>query len=124
MENTGPKRHHYVTAGYLAAFATPPTRYGRLGQADTQQPGLVRPTTPDTAAAKRHYYRVDIDGVDPNLVEYEFGKIEGEALPIIRKAVKDRALPDGRPLDADVVRHHRAFPLPGTVRTGRQRHAG
>jgi hypothetical protein len=98
MANTGPKRHHYVTASYLAAFATPPTRGGRLWQADKQS-GRVYPATPDNAAVEGYYYRVDIDGVDPNLLEYEFGKIENEALPIIRKAVEDHALPAGRPLD-------------------------
>ncbi len=97
VADNGPKRHHYVPAGYLSAFATPAERDGRLWTADLENSLRVFPTTPNDAGVQRAYYRVDVAGVHPNAIEDEFAKIEDEALPIIREAARTGAIPDGRP---------------------------
>lgn len=65
-----PRRHHYCPAGYLANFATPCDRNGRIIVVNPKT-AQERPSTPNNEAHERDFYKIDTDGssVDPFALE-------------------------------------------------------
>jgi len=86
---TQPERHHYVPAFYLAEFADPRDRYGRLRVFEVRS-GRKYGGTPDSQAFERDLYRVDTeDPKDALVLETQFADLEGKCAPLIR-AMNDR----------------------------------
>ena len=73
----GARNHHFVPQFYLKGFAKFRFKDAKLTAFDLIT-GRRFSTRPRNVAAKRDYNRVDIEGVDPNFVETEMSKIEGD----------------------------------------------
>jgi Protein of unknown function (DUF4238) len=87
------RRHHYVPACYLRHFAMPNDRLaGRLYAYDRTR-GKQFASTPDKSAHARDFYRVEIDGVHPNLIENTYESIETRFAPTLAGVVERGTLP-------------------------------
>lgn len=88
------RRHHYCPASYLASFASPQHRDGRLFVLDLAR-GKSRPSTPDKEGHERDFYRIEPadPSTDPNAIETEIGKIEASAAPAIRRVIESGSPP-------------------------------
>src|SRR4051812_44480612 len=95
-----PRRHHYCPAGYLANFATPCERDGKLIATDASN-AQERPSTPDNEAHQRDFYRIEVqsDKDDPFVLEKEFGKIEAPGIAAIKRVISSNRLPSGDDLN-------------------------
>ena len=89
-----PRRHHYCPAAYLANFALPNKRDGKI-LVTSKDSGLDRPSTPNNEAHQRDFYRIETqdEKIDPFGLEKEFSTIESPALAGIRKAINSNKLP-------------------------------
>lgn len=72
------RRHHYVPEFYLAGFTPAGTRDDQLWVIDRKR-GKHWRQRPREMACERDYYRVDIDGVQPDAVEQALANLEQEA---------------------------------------------
>ncbi|WP_300266121.1 DUF4238 domain-containing protein [Microbacterium sp.] len=86
------KRHHFVPQSLLRGFAT-----------DSEQITAVRlndehsfSTSVRKAAAQNHFYRVDVEGQEPDAFEKILSGVEGDAARIVRQIVEGQF-----PLDPD-----------------------
>jgi hypothetical protein len=85
------ERHHYVPAFYLAEFAEPRDRDGRLRVFDVNS-GRTYGGTPDSQGFERDLYRVETeDPKDALVLETQFADLEGKCAPLIR-AMNDRSI--------------------------------
>ncbi len=80
----GPRNHHFVPQYYLKGFAKPRSKIGKLFVCDLSERRRFR-TKPRNVAARRDYNRVDIEGVDPNIVESQLSEVEGKADQALRR---------------------------------------
>ncbi len=76
-----PKRHHHLPESYLEGFC----KEGLLYVYDGKRSQL-RPQTPKNTAVRGHYYTVeDADGSKRTDIEQLLAKVEGHAMPVLRK---------------------------------------
>ncbi len=89
-----PRRHHYIPQMYLAGFTSDGTKDGQLYTIDLKQKKRwnCRPTG---IANERDFYRVDIPGVDPFVIEHGFAEIEGAIATVLKDVFKTKKLPSG-----------------------------
>lgn len=86
-----PRRHHYVTKEYLTSFCTEgkKTFWGY----DIKR-AKWRISQPINEAVERDFQKLDhFIALDPYYLEKEFGKIEGQAVEVIRKIALDKRIP-------------------------------
>ncbi|KQM20096.1 hypothetical protein ASE73_04950 [Sphingomonas sp. Leaf24] len=89
----GARNHHFVPQFYLKGFAKPRSKDGKLVVFDLKdRKNFV--TRPRNVAAKRDYNRVDIEGQDPNVVESQLAKFEGDADQAFRRIIASRSIDD------------------------------
>ena len=83
MQNK-PKRHHYVSQGYMKKFIEQPnTLY-----VYDKETSRIRPTSPRSIAFENDFYTVDtISEKDSSEVEESLGKIESTAIPLISELI-------------------------------------
>ena len=85
------ERQHFVPAFYLAQWATPQEREGRLRVFDRTN-GRNRPSTPDAEGFARDFYLIESREA-PQAVEDVLGKLEGIGAAVIREVTTTDALP-------------------------------
>jgi hypothetical protein len=88
MTKAAPRNHHIVPQFYLAGFTDTGMDDGTLYVYDYFQAKSYR-ASPKQACRERDYYRLEEPGVDPNELEGELSRVEGEIAPVLR-AVIDR----------------------------------
>jgi len=92
------RAHHYLPQFYLAGFTLSGDRNGTLWVLDREQ-GKSWQTRPDNIAHQRDFYRVDIEGVEPDAVEKLLAQFEGQAAEVLRRIEETRILPEGEDFD-------------------------
>ena len=86
---TTARRHHYVPAFLLAAFAEPRgDRHGFMAQLDTGS-GQPRKTTPNDACFEKDLYAQQGDSGRDNTLEAFFSIIENHSAPAIQRLLAD-----------------------------------
>jgi len=98
MSTQGPvqqiaRKHHYVTAAYLAQFTNTGTKKGLLCAVDFSTEKFF-PAKPDDVAFEPDFNRIEIDGMAPDALETAMGGVEGRAIREIREICKTGKLPD------------------------------
>jgi hypothetical protein len=93
MENdpTRARNHHFVPQYYLKGFAKPRAKDGKLTVFDLKDRRTFA-TKPRNVAARRDYNRVDIEDVDPNIVEGRLSVLEGHADQAFRRIIATRSI--------------------------------
>ena len=82
----GHKQHHTVAAMYLRGFARTDSRGRDWVEVLDLRAGEWRRQRPIKICHQARFYRVDVPGFDPNVVETEIlGKVESEAAPVVRR---------------------------------------
>lgn len=89
----GARNHHFVPQFYLKGFAKLRSKDAQL-TAFGLDTGKRFETKPRNVAAKRDYNRVDIEGVDPNFVETEMAKIEGDLDSAFKRVIDAASIDD------------------------------
>lgn len=84
--------HHYVPQLYLRKFADGVGRRARVFTYDSFTNRAFK-TLVRNVASKRHFNRVEIDGVDPNYLEDGLAKMEGEMAPFLAEVVAEKRFP-------------------------------
>jgi hypothetical protein len=92
------RAHHYVPVFYLAGFTLSSDRQDVLWVRDRQQDKCWQ-SRPVNIAHQRDFYRVDIDGLDPDAVEKALAEFEGQAADLFRNIAEKRQLPEGEEFD-------------------------
>lgn len=92
--NSGPRKLHYVSASYLAAFTPEQTRQGRLHVLDVTT-GKPRPSTPNNEAHERDLFRLEPPAPDPLALEDWFAMVEDRAAPVLAALRSTGVLPVG-----------------------------
>lgn len=87
------RNHHFVPQFYLKGFARLRSKDAQL-TAFNLATGDQFVTRPRNVAAKRDYNRVDIEGVDPNFVETEMSKIEGDLDAAFKRIIDTESIED------------------------------
>src|SRR4051812_15807348 len=88
------RRHHFVPAGYLGFFASPPGRTGQIFVWDSKlKKGWV--TKPEHVAFEDDLYRLD-PGDSPHELEEALAKAEGVMIRAIRQV-------DSKPLETPTI---------------------
>ncbi|QDX27004.1 DUF4238 domain-containing protein [Sphingomonas suaedae] len=102
----GARNHHFVPQYYLKGFATPRSKDGWLSVFDLKEQKSFK-TWPRNVAARRDYHRVDIERVDPNIVETQLANravIHSALASADRSVPLPLAPPAGRSALASTVR--------------------
>ena len=89
----GARNHHFVPQYYLKGFATPRSKDGWLSVFDLKERKSFK-TRPRNVAARRDYHRVDIEGVDPNIVETQLATLDDQADKAFRRVIAARSIAD------------------------------
>lgn len=89
----GARNHHFVPQYYLKGFATPRSKDGWLTVFDLKERKSFK-TRPRNVAARRDYHRVDIDGVDPNIVETQLATLDDRADKAFRRVIAAQSIAD------------------------------
>ncbi|HYF90645.1 MAG TPA: DUF4238 domain-containing protein [Symbiobacteriaceae bacterium] len=89
------RRHHYVPQSYLALFTPSGRKDDRLHVLDLRE-GRQWKALPDKVAHEHDFYRVNVSGMEPNMVEDWFSEFEAEAAPVLRYVDERKELPKGK----------------------------
>lgn len=89
--------HHTVPHFYLAGFTPNERKKDRLWETELEKRRQVQ-KLPAQASVVRDFYRVEVDGLDPNEVEGLLKTVEDEASRIIKTTNGTRELPEGEDL--------------------------
>jgi hypothetical protein len=84
-----PRQHHVLPSAYLAGFTKTQNAKGRLHVLDYLRRKTYF-TTPEKASRERDFYRIYKPGVDGNIVEKDFARLESETIPILQKVVRQK----------------------------------
>lgn len=87
----GARNHHFVPQFYLKGFATRRSKEAPLQVYDLKDKRSFS-TRPRNVAAQRDYNRIEVDGVDPNVVETHFAVWEGEADQAFRRIIQSESI--------------------------------
>lgn len=83
------RNHHWVPQTYLKNFAKSASKSAQLYVVDKKlRTAFV--SSPRNIASARDFNRVDVPGVDPNQVESDYAKFEGELTPALRRMKDSR----------------------------------
>lgn len=88
------RAHHYVPEFYLTGFTLSGNRQDALWVLDQEQNKSWR-TRPANVAHRRDYYRVDIDGIEPDMVERTLAQFEGQAAEVLCSIREQGRIPEG-----------------------------
>lgn len=92
------RKHHYVPKSYLAAWTQDGTIDGQLLVVD-KQTGKDWSVKPVNAAKETDLYMIDVADTEGEVsatsIEADFGRIEDEAAPIVKRVLAGEALPYG-----------------------------
>lgn len=77
------RHHHFLSQCYLKGFTNGKSKKSKLVVIDTK--GKSFETTPRNVGGVRDFNRIEIDGVDPNRIETELSKFEGQAALALKK---------------------------------------
>jgi hypothetical protein len=101
VEGSPPRKHHYVPQFYLRGFTGDE---GKLLAIDRPSGKTFR-TDPKNVAAQREFNTVDIEGLDPHIVEKGLAEFEGEIAPALEriKAAKSLAVKEDRELLMNLI---------------------
>lgn len=91
---TQPRRHHYIPQFYLAGFTSDGTKDGLLHATDIAT-GKQWRCKPEGVAHSRDYFRVDVPGQDPFVIERSFADIEGQMATALRTVIETQSIPIG-----------------------------
>lgn len=96
-----PRKHHYVPQFYLRGFTGDD---GKLLATDRPSGKTFR-TNPKNVAAQRDFNTVDIEDLDPQIVERGLAEFEGEIAPALEriKAAKSLAVKEDRDLLMNLI---------------------
>lgn len=94
-----PRRHHYVTESFLAGFTESGSRSDMLWVHDLKDKRR-RQQRPNQVAHERDFYRVEITGNHPLMVEDAYAELEGRAMPVVREIEATHELPPPERLKA------------------------
>jgi len=84
--------HHYVPQFYLRGFSDGLGRKARVFTFD-QSTNKSFTTLVRNVASKRHFNRVEIEGVDPNYLEDGLSEMEGELAPFLAEVIEAKCFP-------------------------------
>lgn len=89
----GARNHHFVPQHYLKGFAKPRSKDGKLIVFDLKdRKSFV--TRPRNVAARRDYYRFEIEGQDPNIVESKLSELEALGDQAFRRIISAQSIED------------------------------
>jgi len=91
-----PRKHHFIPQFYLRGFTD---EKDRLFVVDRPSKKTFR-TVPKNVAAERDFNRVDVEGLDPNVVEKGMAKFEGEVAPALERVKIAKSLAKKEDRDA------------------------
>ena len=83
---TQPRRHHSIPQFYLAGFTSDGTKGGWLYATDIST-GKQWKCKSEGVAHSRDYFRVDVPGPDPFVIERFFADIEGQMATALRTVI-------------------------------------
>src|SRR5215217_2573068 len=86
-----PRQHHILPEFYLAGFTDTGTRDGTLHVFDYRRGKRYR-SKPRQVARERDFYRVDVPGLHPNIMEDELAAQESAFAPVLRRVLADRTV--------------------------------
>lgn len=92
-----PRDYHTVPHFYLAGFTPSERKKDRLWETEFEK-RTQKQKLPAEASVVRDFYRVEVDGLDPNEVERLLKTVEDEASRIIKTTNGTRKLPAGEDL--------------------------
>ncbi len=78
------RHHHFLSQCYLKGFTKGKSKKSRLAVIDAKGKKSFE-TTPRNVGGVRDFNRVEIEGVDPNYLESELSKFEGQAATALKK---------------------------------------
>lgn len=87
-----PRRHHFIPKFYLSGFTLSGEEDDYLCVLDMDSAKQWK-DKPRNLAYQRDFYRVELPGVKPDIIESAFSNIESQASQVIRNIVKSEALP-------------------------------
>ena len=91
---TQPRRHHYIPQFYLAGFTSDGTKGGWLYATDIST-GKQWKCKSEGVAHSRDYFRVDVPGQDPFVIERSFADIESQMATALRTVIETQSIPIG-----------------------------
>lgn len=86
------RRQHFVPEFYLAGFTLGGSRDELLHVLD-QSDGRRWRSRPSELAHQRDFYRIDVEGIDPNVFEKTFGAFESQVAALLRQLFETGSLP-------------------------------
>jgi hypothetical protein len=87
--------HHFVPQFYLRGFSELPGRQARVFTFDNKTKKSFT-TLVRNVASRRYFNRIDVDGVDPNIVENMNSKVESEMANDLSDVIKEKRFPTER----------------------------
>ncbi|ATG36683.1 hypothetical protein PhaeoP23_02573 [Phaeobacter piscinae] len=84
--------HHFIPQFYLRGFADGVGRKARVFTFDSETRTTFK-TLVRNVGSRRHFFRVEADGVDPNYVEDAMAKIEGEIALHLADVIQTKSFP-------------------------------
>ena len=92
MATNTARRHHYLTAAYLAGFTAGGKRGSQFFVVEPEG-GRAFKTSPNNVGVQRDFNRVDIDGVSPDVIERALAPFEQQAVSAIDDVLKTETFP-------------------------------
>jgi hypothetical protein len=87
------RKHHFLPQFYLAGFTESGRKDGTLWVLDKKELRQWK-SSPRKTAHRRDYYRIDVNGAEPDAVENAFATVEHQAATVMRRVVASERLPD------------------------------
>lgn len=84
--------HHFVPKFLLAGFTPSGVKEDSFWASDLKT-GKQWPTIPKKVAYRRHFNRIAIPGLRPDIIETGLGEMEGYASTVIREILRTRRIP-------------------------------
>ncbi|MBZ0142995.1 MAG: DUF4238 domain-containing protein, partial [Rhodocyclaceae bacterium] len=91
------RAHHYVPGFYLAGFTPSGRRDDFLWVHDGKAKKGWR-QRPREVACEKDFYRVDAEGLSPDVIEQDLAKLESACAQALARVLADRTLPSGETL--------------------------
>src|SRR4051812_33944610 len=86
-----PRRHHYIPVNYLKGFTPSGDSTDRLHVIDLLR-ATSRQCRPGATGFENDFYKIERDGINPNAVEYAFGKVENLVAPSLQRVRLQRSM--------------------------------
>ncbi|UZF95009.1 DUF4238 domain-containing protein [Bosea sp. NBC_00550] len=85
--------HHFIPQFYLRNFSPPGDRRQAKVFCFDQSTRKTFETLVRNVGSRRHFFRIDVEGYDPNHIEDGMAKIEGEISPHLAEAIETKSFP-------------------------------